>query len=285
MAKARPVTPAQIEERYKAIRSCGVDAFTDVRAARNVANQVWRRHGFAGFTELLSAPGNIEKLTKTRGRVLVGLALSPADSSGIAELCPFAGLCRDACVAFSGSGRYSSTQRSRAARTDLFVNHPAAFVTLLLHELGKYAAKYRGRLGVRLNTYSDVRWERILPRGFFDTFARVAFYDYTKHPLRSRPADTLPANYVLTYSYSERDTPEKAAAMINAGRNVAAVVSVRGGEINGRLRPIPRELFGFPVIDGDKKDDRYRDRRGVVVALRRKHTLAASSPFVVAVTA
>jgi hypothetical protein len=138
---------------------------------------------------------------------------------------------------------------------------------------------------MRLNTYSDVRWERILPADFFDVFARVAFYDYTKHPLRSRPADSLPANYVLTYSYSERDTPAKARAMVAAGRNVAAVVSTRGGLIDGKLRPVPRELFGLPVVDGDKNDDRFRDRAGVIVALRRKHTLAAESPFVVAVTA
>lgn len=282
----RPVlTPAQVEHAYRAIHSQNVNAFTDVANARKVAHQVWRRHGFGGFGGLLSAPGDIDKLTKTRGRVLVGLALSPADSSGIAELCPFAGLCRDACVAFSGSGRYSSTQRSRIARTDLFVNYPVQFVTLLVHELRTYAAKYPGRVGMRLNTYSDIRFERILPADFFDVFARVAFYDYTKHPLRSRPAESLPANYVLTYSYSERDTPAKARAMVAAGRNVAAVVSTRGGLIDGKLRSVPRELFGLPVVDGDKNDDRFRDRAGVVVALRRKHTLAADSPFVVAVTA
>ncbi len=233
---------------------------------------------------ILSPNTSITKLEKDAGvdhLTLAGLALAPADVAGV-EVCPQRGACTDGCVAYSGNGRWDRTTDVRSARKMLLTNSPRAFFILLVHDLEKLRRRHPGGIGVRLNAFSDIRWERVLPSWFWVHYADVRFYDYTKHPLVSRPVRSMPSNYVLTYSWSEKSSKGAMARNINAGRNVAVVLATPGGKDRrtGELRPIPDEIAGFPVIDGDLDDRRYADERGHVVALRRKGTLAADSPFI-----
>jgi len=269
-------TPNQLEK----LLARGFSGITEprpdavVKIARDELQTIRARYGFASRGALLSE--EISKLKKSNGKNL-GLAFMPADSSGLANVCAFAGDCARDCVAFSGNGGYSSTQRVRLARLAFAIEQPRLFAVLLWDELRKHSQDDTYTMNVRLNTYSDIRWELVAPE-LFAYFTRANFYDYTKHPVRSRP--NVPANYSLTYSVSEKTSPREFWKNLENDRNVAAVIDVRSGETPNGWRPIPQTFAGVPTVDGDLRDDRHNDPRGVVVILRRKHTLKASSGLI-----
>jgi hypothetical protein len=144
---------------------------------------------------------------------------------------------------------------------------PRGFVDRLARDVEALVRKC-GRDGmipaVRLNGTSDLPWHRLrgsdgltLPERFPD----VTFYDYTKDP--RRPAETLPANYSVTFSFSGENLAD-ALFTLETGGNVAVVFATAKG------RALPESWNGFPVIDGDESDLRFLDPRGVVVGLRLK---------------
>ena len=88
-------------------------------------------------------------------------------------------------------------------------------------------------------------------------FPDVDFYDYTKLP---KPwLRTLP-NYSLTFSHSEVNASHCMESLQN-GVNVAVVFASKN---------LPATWNGFPVVNGDESDLRFKDRRGVVVGLYAK---------------
>jgi hypothetical protein len=137
------------------------------------------------------------------------------------------------------------------------------------------------KLAVRLNTYSDIRWEKVAPF-LFDSFRAVQFYDYTKHPMRSRPETSRPLNYHLTYSVSENTTEQELEKAAFSKRPLAVVVSIRSGKIKSLdgMRPLPETWAGMPVIDGDESDARWTTPPGFAVLLRRKHTMSKTHPMI-----
>jgi hypothetical protein len=258
------------------------------REASAIYNEIRARHGLGKFKKLLSPEASITKLAKGKGRKLAALSLPHGATSGIAETCAFRtagcyGARGENCVAASGNGSRENVFTPRLVRLILLIEAPEAFLRLMIDELDILKRKSRSRFGFRLNAYSDIRWERILPAWFWIRYRAAAFYDYTKHPAASRPADSLPENYKLTYSFNERTTPRELSTQLGI-RSVAVVISTRGGKTkNGEFRPIPSEILGAPVIDGDEDDRRWVDGIGRVVALRRKGRLKAEDPFVVKV--
>jgi hypothetical protein len=141
---------------------------------------------------------------------------------------------------------------------------PSLFVRLLAHEIRQAARK--GPITMRLNAFSDLRWEIIAP-GLF-TIPGVSFYDYTKWSASARPAQ---ANYHLTYSATERTSVDEIRAMVDAGYNVAVITSL------SRFKPKPTTWEGMPITDGDKSDDRTLDTPGTVVLLTAKGTLRTAT--------
>jgi len=281
------LTPVELERHLRAaLHHLELEDLLERREAAHAYSHVRQSLGLRGDTwsSFLSDVGTISKLAKGPGAPVISQAFAHAGTSRRANLCAHAGLCITGCVADSGNGGYSSTKQVRAARTALLIDDPVAWFSLLVLELDAAVRKVRRsrravRLLVRLNAYSDIRFERILPAWFWERYAleRVGFYDYTKHPLASRPLESLPANYRLTYSYSERTSRRELERVSSSSRNVAAVVDIRGGS----ARPIPLELLGRPTVDGDKHDRRYVDPVGVTVVLRRKGVLRSDSAMVV----
>lgn len=265
-------TTSENAESIDALRSTE-NLITYLEHARHIYKFVANNHGISNPGNLLSE--SISKLNKN-SLPTFGLALLPATYSGLGNLCAFSDSCADTCVAFSHNGSYSSTKRSRLAKTELMINYPESFMILLKHEISEAARKYKTPQ-IRLNTYSDIRWENIMPE-VFDTYANVQFYDYTKHPVSSRP--NVPNNYRLTYSISEKTTAKEIEKAKTANRNLAVVVSIRSGKIKEQWRAIPKTWAGIPTVDGDQTDDRYSDPSGVVVILRRKHTMKANHPMI-----
>lgn len=267
-----------------ALHTIAPEDLPTVSEAKEVRAATRGARGFvAAATPLLTAPDGNAKYLEGDGAPVYGLAFAPFTASGRCNICPFEDHCAGPCVANAGNGGFSSTTEGRGARVDMLIDHPRHFLALLVDEITRAVRKH-GAIVARLNTFSDLRWERILPVWFWSTWGdAVTFYDYTKHPLRSRPAATLPANYRLTYSVSPRSTAREISAQRATGRPVAVVVAPRGGKdrTTGERRPLPTIGAGAPVVDGDANDRRSDDPAGAVVMLRRKGTLAASDPLVV----
>lgn len=286
------LTPAQVErllarsfDRVRDAIPYGTDldnaSSIEARDEWKTARDTWRAFRIEHGAPVTSSTPAIltEDIGKTQknDRRTYALAFLPHDTSGLANVCAFEDRCASTCVAFSGKGDMDAVRHARRVRLAFALEHSDAFAWLLAGELLRINRSGTPCL-VRLNAYSDLRWERIA-RWLLEMCGRVAFYDYTKHTTRSRPASTLPANYRLTYSVSTRSTLVEVRAAIDAGRNPAVVFASRANSSNDALPPT---WCGIEVIDGDADDDRAADPVRVVVGLRRKGTLAAGGDLVAA---
>lgn len=234
----------------------------NIQEARKIWATYRTRNKWGAVAPLLSPPSSNVKFAKTRAKVY-GLSLAPANVSGN-NVCSYSTPeCRKGCVAFSGKGGLPKIIAARQLKTRFLAAEPQAFVTILAHEIGQAWLLYGETLRVRLNTFSDLPWEKIAP-ALFDLgspLAAVQFYDYTKYPFGTR---VTPANYTLTYSVSEKTHENMPANILQQGHNVAVIFTTKRGQ------DLPAFYKGKPVIDGDKSDDRTLDPAGVVVGLRAK---------------
>lgn len=264
------------------------DAFRGIvaNARREYANYRKAR-GYASHAEMLTRPDAQPKLGKGE-RYALGLMLTPARSleymaAGLSRpvnACPRASAgCERACLATSGHGAFTATQKARQVRHGFTLSHPYSAGVLIGAETARAVRKY-GRDGVtlRLNVLTDYRWEFIAPRALArleDLGVRV--YDYTAWA----PKDRKPVHgYALTYSAKESHALAYLEGLLLDGHNVAVPVRI------GKREPMPewgalespRDRYSilFPVIDGDLTDDRTTDPRadamgtGYVIALRPK---------------
>lgn len=261
---------------HQILETFGYPNAQQIQRARESFATIRHEHGMTSPGSLLSF--EISKLKK-HDTTIGGLALLPSTHSSVANVCAFSDSCAETCVAYSGNGSFPTVFRSRLAKTELLTRDPFNFLVLLVDEIAKARAAHP-HLAIRLNTYSDIRWERVAP-WLFAYFSSVQFYDYTKHPTRSRPSTSIPQNYHLTYSVSERTTPSELRQAVDTGRPVAVVIATRSGKTNtGEMRPIPETWAGLPTVDGDATDARWEAPAGSAVILRRKHTLEASAPMI-----
>ena len=200
------------------------------------------------------------------------LYLSPGSISGF-NVCPFASDgCLLSCLYSSGMGAFSNVQAARIAKTKLFLSNRKAFVELLKKDILSHIRKSKRegmRPAVRLNGTSDIAWELekgIDGKNLMESFPDVAWYDYTKSPLRALKYQLgkLPANYHLTFSRSESNQTQVDSLIGKV--NIAMVFSTKKGF------PLPLEYMGRKVVDGDETDARFLDEKGVIVGLRSKGT-------------
>lgn len=189
--------------------------------------------------------------------------------------------CRGACLGET-SGRLAHDNAGRkpqAWKTALLIGAPSLFRELLqfeLEALGRKATK-DGTIGaLRVDGSSDTGIAREYAAAAKE--AGVVRYDYTKSIGRAQLA--LGSDWSVTLSYAgdcQDWTPY--AAHLTDGGNVAVVADIPRGA------PIPDDWRGFPTIDGDVDDLRFRDKPGHVVVLRLKghkkaKRLARSGGFV-----
>jgi hypothetical protein len=177
-------------------------------------------------------------------------------------------MCRRGCLGGTGRAEFTpSIELVRISRTKLYATDPAAFWSVLEPELHKVDRKAK-RLGVpvafRPNVLSDQAWHLKFPQ-IFDTFSHWQFYGYTK--LKSMVSavvnGTLPPNYHITFSWSERCNTDYVAACLDSGINVAVPFYDRE-----TFKPtIPMRWNGWNVINGDESDLRFNDPQGVIVGL------------------
>lgn len=210
------------------------------------------------------------KTTKGEGEnILTGiLYLAPATLAGGINVCPFASdSCVASCLYAAGRGRFSNVQKARIEKTRAYFADKSAFVENIhksIHALKRKASKRNMRPAVRLNGTSDIRWHRHVD---MSAHPDVAFYDYTKDPLKFAEylAGKMPKNYSLTFSRSESNETQ-ALEFLRQGGNVAVVFRSK----------LPKVWKGFKVLNGDKSDARFLDRKakkgqcGFVVGLIAK---------------
>ena len=199
-----------------------------------------------------------------------GLHLSPADKSGF-NVCQWSSAgCRAACLDTAGRGCMSNVQTARIAKTQRFFKDNFAFMSDLRIEIGK-AIKSAARKNLapcfRLNLTSDIPWENIRKHradkiNVMEEFPQVNFYDYTKgfYRMRAWLDGKMPDNYHLTFSRSEVTSDNKMKTILALGGNVAVVF--RG--------TLPKTYLGYPVVNGDENDLRFKDPKGVIVGLVEK---------------
>lgn len=228
---------------------------------------------FKQAATLLSVSRDAKTAKGEKDGILTGiLYLAPHTISGH-QVCPKASKgCIQSCLYKAGQGVYSNVQAARINRTRWFFGERDSFMATIVADIQRLVRKAK-REGltpaVRLNGTSDIAWEKMAVtvagveyRNLMVAFPDIQFYDYTKI-LGRKSALALP-NYHLTFSLAE-DNDTDARAALDQGYNVAVVMKVK------RDAPKPEMWGGYPVVDGDKNDIRFKDPKGGhIVALTAK---------------
>jgi hypothetical protein len=226
-----------------------------------------------GRPHVLAGERSNAKLAKAGGRgwQTWGLSLAPAKSAGGPTVCPNATPgCMRFCVSGSGNAiAFRNVAEGRRKLTRLLRDYPAAFCRVLIQDVLDASARASSSgdgCAIRLNVFSDIEWERVLPVLFelMEPLGVLA-YDYTKILGR-----TVPPSYKLTLSHSERNglgTFEAWQSLPPEDRPAIAVpVDVKRGHA------LPTMWGDRAVVDGDADDRRFLDPPGVAVLLRSKVT-------------
>lgn len=232
--------------------------------------------------ELLTTNTKLEKIPGSETRYMVrGLAMAPHTMGG-KNVCTWAGFCAAVCVLwFAGRTVMKNVRAAMIARAKLYWEDRPAFLRQLFAELAalqRAADRADAVAVVRLNTASDIVWERVAAE-VFAAFPRIKFFDYTKAPPRVRP--TTPDNYTLVHSVSEKTTWSDVVAAFELGRNIVIVFDSVYNPQRKRFGHVPAvvrlvgptgESFDVETVDGDAYDPRLAELDGVrkVVALRAK---------------
>jgi hypothetical protein len=197
--------------------------------------------------------------------------LTPADKSGLGNLCAWAGKCKTPCLDTAGRGAMSNVQKGRLRKTSLFFKDQKSFMINLVLDIRalEQKAKKIGMIPVcRPNGTSDSAFHRIAVGDSGKTlmvlFPSVQFYDYTKSIKKSLDnAKGLHAkNYHVTFSRDSEQNEEDCVLALKNKANVAVVF---------RTANFPTTWKGFPTVDGDDSDLRFLDPKGgYVIALKAK---------------
>lgn len=250
-----------------------------VAAARALQAMMRERVGYARSSAPILTPGASQnKLGKNKlpsfglmlipERGLMSVAFADVRAAyaltGGYNLCPMASKgCALACLSRSGQSGMPAQQRAQGVRTAFLLAHPAEAGLIIGAEI-RAALRRSKRINLRLNTTSDIRWERVAPAMLRElSRAGVLLYDYTAWSPAEREES---AEYSLTYSAKEPAKTSDAylVGILSAGGNVAMPFTTPRG------KALPARWNGFDVIDGDESDERRNDPRGVVVGLRAK---------------
>ncbi len=222
---------------------------------------------------LLAVSADAKTSKGNKQGVMTGIMyLAPHNLSGF-QVCPKASPeCKAACLYSAGRGIYTKVQTGRLNKTVWFFTERETFMERLvenIESLIKKAKKNNMIPAIRLNGTSDIAWEKIACKrngkvyaSIMEAFTEVQSYDYTKIIGRKK-AVSLP-NYHLTFSLSENNDAEAIEAL-KQGYNVAVVMNLNKKDDK------PATWGGYPVLDGDETDIRFRDPKGgYIVALTAK---------------
>jgi hypothetical protein len=204
---------------------------------------------------------NAKTAKNVRESVILYLAPFTQNSKGI-NLCPKASKgCIEGCLFTSGlASVYATINNARIARTEHFLSNRKEFLQQIIKEMNAAAKKANGDLAVRLNGTSDVKLVEMAIATGIPIASNIVFYDYTKI-LKKAGERTLASGhrYMVTFSRSETNESEMVEHLRTGG--IAAVV----------FNSLPTTYMGFPVVDGDERDDLMLDvAKGTILGLKAK---------------
>ena len=208
------------------------------------------------MTKLLSN-GSSNAKTKKNQRPTKILYLHPSKIEG-KEMCPFASEgCRMSCLNTAGRGAMQSVQDARIRRTKQYVLNRVEFFDKIQKEINGFAKWHKREVAVRLNGTSDQPLvESIIVAQMRHIEPNVVFYDYTKNHKKAG-IRLLPSGhtYVVAFSYSEKEGSESQALDVLEGGGISAIV----------FDELPKTWHGYPVVNGDERDDLMVDIEGPAV--------------------
>lgn len=238
---------------------------------------------------LLSENGKT-KLSSGVGVQTVGLALAPHTTAGLNKfnLCPKASKeCAANCLGLKAGGNRQfpeNSLRRKTLVTQYVTEHPEHTARLMSHELSeneKWSEKHGYKPGFRPNVTSDLPYEHLMPKKFFDRHEKTQIYDYTKIASRLNNKD-MPKNYSLALSHTgtgHDESNDKDAIKHLENGHVVAMVYQRGKDV-----PKPTHVEDvrtgkrYPIANGDDDDNVYdrhtsigvQKTQGVVSGLKLK---------------
>jgi hypothetical protein len=151
---------------------------------------------------------------------------------------------------------------SRITKTRLFFEHREFFMKWLVFEIKSAKAKadrMTYQFSVRLNNTSDISPLDFTLDGknILEIFPDVQFYEYTKVPARVELMKQY-SNYDVTFSFTGYNLSKCQEMLLNKIR-VAVVFKI-----------VPENFWGYPVVNGDNYDMRYKDERSIIIGLKYK---------------
>mgnify|MGYP003628276801 CR=1 FL=1 len=214
-------------------------------------------HLIRGTRKLFTSPNQFKLLKgqESEGFATIGFNLSPSKEAfrftGV-DMCSHASLgCIASCLKLSGHNSLDMNKIARIARTILWVHAPTTF----LHWAGVEIARYKRwahnkglTLAIRPNLLSD---DTALASAIKTLAGReTPVYDYTAI------MESLQTNDGVHRTYSRKENRDAETLCALASGFPVAVVFAGG---------LPATWKGYPVIDGDVHDLRFKDARGAVV--------------------
>jgi len=212
---------------------------------------------------LLSVGSNakIKKPDTGEEYIIAGLSLMPSDYVKGINVCAMSKLagCRETCLVWAGRGNMPSVVNARTRKTELYRDDRETFFQMLRGDIHAFiydCKKHNVKPAIRLNVISDINYRKII-----EEFPQVQFYDYTKNIKWHKKV--APANYHLTFSYSEANPKymKLFEPVWKSNYNIAVVF---------KGKTLPDTFKGRRVINGDISDHRFLDGTGVVVGLLAK---------------
>jgi hypothetical protein len=163
------------------------------------------------------------------------------------NLCPKASAgCLAACLYTAGRGAFSNVQAARMKRTEMFINETKLFFDCIAEEINRKANRV-DELAVRLNGTSDTKIVDVL-LSKYSINKNVVFYDYTK--IRQRAGSfVMQSGHMYTVAFSRSEENELEAVQVLSNGGIVAVV----------FDKLPEKWYGYPVVDGDERDDLMLD--------------------------
>jgi hypothetical protein len=187
--------------------------------------------------------------------------------------------CKAACLVSTGQMIYDRSRRSRIKKSMLRHHFPFAYLATYARELARferYCAK-RGLVPVVRDGGTDENGDGA---GWARAFPGIRFYDYRKDSLAEvirKAGGTMPANYHVTFSLSERAWSwREAQRYLDAGYGAAVVVAAEGSTRKADAKLAQTRILaqghfhGIPVVNGDEHDFRPGDKLGRLAVLYAK---------------
>jgi hypothetical protein len=152
----------------------------------------------------------------------------------------------------------------RITKTRLFFEDRQFFMHMMIAEIRSGITRAR-KLGydfsVRLNNTSDISPLDFQLNGvnILEMFPDIMFYDYTKVAARVELTKVY-NNYDITFSYTGQNLTACQEMLLNKIK--VAVV----------FKKVPATFMGYPVLNGDAYDMRYKDSVASIIGLKYKRT-------------